>query len=144
MNDNWGAETWRQPKEQDGDVLLSSEHGRIIGRIDYRSHWFKLVKQRFGGIALLVSHGGGEERITLGHCTGDAIAAACSVLDPDTRYKLLHAILDVSHDASRAARDKTAAEYRTAFAAGTLKKRKMRGQAKCKVWIETTSQAVSA
>ena len=62
-NENWGAETWRQPSIKEGDTVLFSEHGRIIGNVDRRSHWFKLVKAQYGPMALLVKHGGGEEPI---------------------------------------------------------------------------------
>ncbi len=133
---NWGAEESRQPKEQDGDTVLCSEHGRIIGRIDYRSHWFKLVKPKHGAHALLVSHGGGKERISLGHCTGESIARVVAGLDADSRYLLLHALLDINHDARTIARAETAMHYRRAFAEGRLKKRKMPGRDAYKITIE--------
>jgi len=131
---NWGAEEWRQPKEHDGDTVLYSECGRVLDRVDYRSHWFKLVNGQYGGYALLVKHGGGEERVQLGY--NKRIAAPFFNMDSDARYLLLYQFLSIYHDAKRAAEDATAKLYRTAFAEDRLKKRKQRGQDAVKVWIE--------
>lgn len=43
---NWGAEEWRQPTIQDDDTVIFSECGRITHNTDFRSHWFKVVKQK--------------------------------------------------------------------------------------------------
>jgi hypothetical protein len=134
--DNWGANPLRQPAEGELDTVLFSEHGRIIGKIDYRSHWYKLVKPKYGEMALLVKHGGGEERLPLGHCNGDAIARICGILSPDDRYLLLSSFLHIDHESRSKSRRETAAEYQKAFADGKLKKRKVRGADAVKVWIE--------
>src|SRR5687767_12519341 len=92
---NWGAEKWRAPELQDGDELLYSECGRVVpahtyghdrNGIDYRSHYFRIVKH--GGSAfLLVKHGGGEERLRLDYNARRA-AQFFERLDSTERYLL--------------------------------------------------------
>jgi hypothetical protein len=132
---NWGAEEWRQPVAQDTDTVLYSECGRILNNVDFRSHSFKLVKHGGLGYSLLVRHGAGDERVFLGFAYR-GIEAIFKSLDSDSRYLLLNTLLNVKHDAERAARENTAKEYRQAFVDGRLKKRKQRGQGSVKVWIE--------
>lgn len=142
---NWGAEAWRQPTLAPGDTMVFSECGRVIYReergqrqgTDCRSHWFCLVRQKFGGYALLVKHGGGEERVNLGYDYKMApIAAGMALMDSDARYWLLHQFLDVHRDAASA----TESKYRTAFVNGTLKKKVVKGGTsryrQYRVWIE--------
>lgn len=131
---NWGAESWRAPKPEAGDDIICSEYGRIMDRTDFRSHWFMLVHARNGPYFLLVKHGGGEERFSLGH--SNRFAHIFAKLDSDDRYRLLHTLFNVNHDAASLAAEITAKIYRKAFAEGKLKKRKLTGQDAVKVWIE--------
>lgn len=140
-SDDWGREAWRQPTIGADEELLYSEPGRVLrngpfGGTDCRSHSFAVVKPKFGNYFLLVKHGGGEESVDLGY--SKRIVAALEPLDSDTRYWLLHVLLDVRHRAQTETRDRVASEYRRAFVAGTLKKRKMPGRDAVKVWIEPT------
>ena len=140
--DDWGREEFRQPPTQEGDEVLFHEPGRILPRLgsggacalDCRSHSFKVIKPQLGGYALLVRHGGGDESVDLGY--SPRILNALLPLDSDSRYWLLHTFLDVFHKTQSETRDRTASEYRRAFASGRLKKRKMPGRDTCKVWIE--------
>ena len=124
---NWGAEPARKPKLAEGDVELYSEHGRITGSIDYRSHWFVLVKGQFGGYALLVKHGGGEERTQLGHSGVRGWLPALETMTSDQRYLLLHTIHSAASDAESLARKYAAAYWQTAFIEGRMKRRKKQG-----------------
>jgi hypothetical protein len=141
---NWGAEAWRAPTLQDGDVVLYSECGRIIeactyghghNGVDYRSHYFTVVKREFGGCCLLVKHGGGEERFEIDYSASRA-AQFLEPFDSNARYLLMHMLYQVHRKAAQEATAKTASIYKSAFIAGTLKKRKVRGQQAVKVWIE--------
>ncbi len=141
---NWGAEPWREPKMQDTDVLKRSECGRIVFNIDYRSHWFVLVKGQFGGHALLVKHGGGEERIQMPMCNDGQLARIIASLNSDDAYLLMHHLFDIHKDARRAGESATATEYRHAFVDGRLKKRKHPAKGVVKVWIEPKTETVAA
>jgi len=135
--ENWGAEAWRKPTIKAGDVELFSEYGRIIGNVDYRSHWFVLVKSETGSqAALIVKHGGGEERIPLGYTSGLNAVKSFSALDSEGRYLTMHLLYRIHTEARRMAAEETRATYNRAFVDGRLKKRKLRGVASVKVWIE--------
>jgi len=138
---NWGAEPWRAPKLAEGDSVLRSEYGRIIdgcssggGGIDYRSHWFILVNAKYGGYAILVKHGGGEERISLGY--NRRVPKIIEGLASDDAYVLMHDMVKLAGESRRNAAEAEASKYRAAFANGLLKKRKVRGSNSVKVWIE--------
>ncbi len=139
---NWGAEKFREPPLGEGDILLREECGRIIGRVDYRSHFFRLVRGEFGGDAILVRHGAGTERINIGFEYNRLASIICD-LDSENAYLMMHGIFRTHADAARHAREATALEYRTAFANGRLKKRKVRGSAAFKVWIDDSSPSTS-
>lgn len=123
---NWGAEPWRQPTELEGETVYFSECGRVMNRTDYRSHWFKLVRGKFGFVFLLVKHGGGEERFKLTYNT--KAAEALATLDSDARYLLLHMFFSVWRNTRSDARKETASKYSMAFVEGRLKKRKKQGR----------------
>lgn len=134
-------EPWRQPTLREDDTLIFSEPGRILpdgGRndIDYRSHWFCVVQYQFGGWDLLVKHGGGEERIRLTSYNRPLIETLRG-LDSDSRYRLLHTFFDLYDAGKSQGTTETAQQYRRAFINGTLKKKKVRGQDRVKVWIAT-------
>lgn len=133
----------RAPALAEGDEMIYCEHGRILYRtpekkpgdgVDCRSHWFRVVKN--GGMySLLVRHGGGDERVRLGYAYKQP-ETIFGPLESDARYWLMHILLDVHHNAERAAAASTASAYKAAFVDGRLKKRKLRGQAAVKVWID--------
>jgi hypothetical protein len=141
---NWGAEPWRAPDLAEGDTLLYSECGRIIkaytyghdnNGIDYRSHYFRVVKGSHGhGCWLLVKHGGGQERIQIDYSAQRA-AQFFDHLDTNERYLLMHMLFGLHKAAKRDAEAATAASYKNAFASGALRKRKVRGSDQVKVWI---------
>jgi len=134
---NWGAEEWRQPTEQAGDTVIFSECGRITHKTDFRSHWFKVVKQEYGPACLLVKHGGGEERLRLDY-KAEKLIALWSVFTSDERYMMLHMIFDLIKDATGNAKNETARKYQLAFLEGRMKKRKRNHRYYCEVKPKTT------
>ena len=112
---NYGAETWRAPTIKDGETVLLDEPGRVLPsntagyETTYQSFYLRLVRVRFGGVALLIKHGAGEERIYLG-TRGEAVAAALRVLDSYARYSVLFTIYDAAKDARQRASDETELE----------------------------------
>lgn len=139
---NWGAEEWRAPQLEEGDTLLFSECGRVVKAhtyghdrdgIDYRSHYFRIVK-RHGACYLLVKHGGGQEGFRLDYRAAQFFAP----LDSTERYLLMHTFYNTHAHARRSATRETAETYQRAFAEGRLKKRKVRGTETVKVWIENS------
>lgn len=130
------TEHWRQPTVEMDEIMLRSEHGRITHNVDYRSHWFILVKSGHHSYVVVVKHGGGEERVQLPRVNGDVVAKIICSLDSDEAYLLMHKLYDIHKDAANEARDKTAQKYKSAFVEGRLKKRKLPAQGVTKVWIE--------
>lgn len=121
---NWGAEQWRLPEKLPEDIVIFSECGRALGNVCYRSHWLIFVLNG-RDYAILVRHGGGQERHKLWH--GESLRKALAFLDPDDRYLALYSIYDViSKTAREAARDSSHAMQR-AFLDGRMKKRRRNG-----------------
>lgn len=135
---NYGAEEWRQPVPDEGDEVIYSEHGRIAFNTDFRSHSYKLVKNG-NSLYLLVRHGGGDERHKISW--RPLYAETLAPLSSDYRYLAMDTLLDLIHEARKAAVGATSAHFRKAFAEGRLKKRKMPGRNACKIWIESERAA---
>ncbi len=131
---------WRAPSLQDGDEILFDECGRCApqvngkGQTDYHSYHFRLVRN-VSMYSLLVRHGGGDERIPLGH-DHTRIAEILWMLDSDARYLMMHALYGVHRDAKERATAATRREWSQAAVDGRIKKRKKRGQDLVDVWIE--------
>lgn len=144
-------EPWREPTLDAGDTSIYSEHGRILYPSDdhspgkgtcYRAYWMRLVKAQYGGYYLTVKHGGGEERFNVGYPA--RIVKALAGMESDDRFFMLYTMMHMHHEAARAASEATAATYRKAFAEDRLRKRKIRGQAQVKIWIERELVKVAA
>jgi hypothetical protein len=86
------------PELAEGDTLMADEPGRC-GGIDSHSHHIRLVKQQYGGHAILVRHGGGTERLPLGH-RAEGITDAAMAMDSNARYWFLLKLLSVVRDAT--------------------------------------------
>lgn len=138
---NWETDIRRRPTIKEGETLLFSEHGRIVKggehySVDYRSHWFCLTKNEYH-YYLLVSHGGGEERIQIEYSANIGyLLQTLEQADSDTKYFLFYHMYRVHKNAAKNAMEETAARYRSAFVNNKLKKRKQRGGSGYKVWIE--------
>jgi hypothetical protein len=138
--ENHGAEAWRAPDLSNDDHLIFDECGRSYQQegasygVTYQSHYYRVVKAQFGGYAILVKHGGGQERIELGH--DDMLIEAMAAMDTHTRYRVLHSYLRVVHAAQQQGIAVTATRYHAAFLGGKLKKRKIRGTDTYKVSID--------
>lgn len=120
---NWEAEEWRQPAIDADDTMIFSECGRITHKTDFRSHWFKVVKQKYGPACLLVKHGGGEERFRLNYLAEHTLPL-WDRFTSDERYMMLYMLYDSITDARRQAAMTTAHKYQLAFLEGRLKRRK--------------------
>lgn len=117
------------PTLEEGDRLLADEPGRCGGQ-DSHSHHYRLVKNC--GLALLVKHGGGEQRLRLSGPIADTLLS----LDSTARYWVLNAIYHAHSDGERIASVKTASTWREAAAQKRIRTRKQRGSDRVKVWIE--------
>lgn len=139
MSERYELEAWREPKRLETDELIRSEHGRIAYNIDYRSHWLTLVKGEHRHYAILVKHGGGEERLELTAVNASVIAGIIAALSSDEAYLLMYKMIDIHKAAAKTAMEETATKYRAAFVDGRLKKRKLPAQGVTKVWIDDRS-----
>lgn len=133
---SWDGKSFmtRQPSPpdlRDGDELLYDEPGRC-GGTDCHSHHFRLV-QGYGSYDVLVRHGGGDERFSLG-VVGRHLVPSLSALDTNGRYWLMHTLYSTRTDTRREVGDAVAQGWRLAAAEKRIKTRKMRGAVK--VWIE--------
>lgn len=125
-------EAWRAPTVPEGEPIVFDEPGRIVGRVDYRSHHYRLAGDALG-YTLFVRHGGGDESMKLPLFKNGV--ELLRGMDSDARYLMLNALYRAHRDGMEIGRSETAREFRQAFADGRLKKRKVRGQANVKVWI---------
>ena len=87
-----------------------------------------------GDYTLVVSHGGGVERVNLGYSR--RIVNAFNQMDSDSRFRLMWTFLDDYHSARTEAAVDTAKTYREAFVEDRLKKRRLPARNATKVWIE--------
>ncbi len=147
--ENWGAEPWRKPTLGEDDIELFSEHGRVLRRgddkhgIDYRSHWFVLAQSRFGGLSLLVKHGGGQRRVHLGY-EEEHLVDSLKELDSNHRYLMLYMIYSVHATAKQQGIDQTAQKYQKAFLEGRLKKRRRNNRYHAVIMAELTQESPDA
>jgi hypothetical protein len=150
VNGTPGAYSWdgksfstRQPCPPDlmeGDELLYDEPGRC-GGLDCHSHHFTLVKcTRYGTYDVVVRHGGGDERFSLG-VTGRLLVPSFASLDSNGRYWLMHTLYSSRNEVQRATEGTEALRWRTAAAEKRIKTRKLRGRGLVKVWIEPKAEA---
>lgn len=135
------TEKWREPTIQKDDTVIYSEHGRVVNNTCFRSHWVVLVKQQFGGYALLVKHGAGEERIQLGYDYHLTWVKALEGLDSDMRYLCLYTIYTAHSEAKREGAHNAANRYATAFLEGRLKRRKRNHRYYCEILPKIMSES---
>lgn len=120
------------PDLREGDTLLADLPGRCGGS-DSHSYHYRLVKS-YGGLSLLVRHGGGDERI---HYLAGPLEQVLTTMDSTSLYWLLNAIYHAYSDGRREGQSKTAETWRKAAAEKRIKTRKQRGGDGVKVWVES-------
>ena len=123
-----------------GNNVLLEEKGRVIGEVDYNSFTLKLVRDmgfyhHKGFCRLYVSHGAGEERISLTHVKEQVIETILN-MEPDTRFLALFAFYDIAKSEFQKGFNEAEVTYQRAAAEGRLKTRKVRGKNRVKVWVE--------
>ncbi len=126
------------PELKEGETLIFDEPGRVLQvwenyRICYRSHYFRVIKLPSSHYVLRVKHRVVEE-IEIGF--GRQCMRSLELLDSDSRFMLFWGMFAIKYRSAREASAQTAKEYREAFAAGRLKKRKMPRRDEYKVWID--------
>lgn len=124
------------PDLAEGDTLLIDEPGRC-GGIDSHSHHYRLVRAKFG-MALLVRHGGGDQRIDLSHGNQKAVIAGLLALDSTARYWILNSLFYADMDAKLRTAGEVELKWRAAASEKRIKTRKRRGvhNKSVDVWIE--------
>lgn len=127
------------PTLRDGDELLHDEPGRC-GGLDCHSHHFRLVKC-YGSYDVLVQHGGGDERFSLG-VVGQRLVPSFDALDSNGRFWLMHTLYSIRASTQRETGEKVAQFWRKAAVEKRIKTRKLRGKGQVKVWIEPAAQVV--
>jgi hypothetical protein len=132
-NDVPGVRESGPPELRDDDELIYDEPGRCCG-LDSHSHHYRVVA-RTGYFELLVRHGGGEDRISLG--PKKVLADAFAALDSTERYWILNTIYHAYRDGKRRGAEESDSRWRQAAAEKRIKVRKVRGSATVKVSIET-------
>lgn len=130
---SFGTRPIAPPALAEGDELSYDEPGRC-GGVDSHSHHFRVVKAQFGGWFLLVRHGGGDERISLGFRS--FVPGIMRDMDSNARYWLLQNIYNIQADAVRVANDKKESAWRQAAAEKRIKTRKQPNRGMVKVWID--------
>jgi len=121
------------PELSEGDTLLYDLPGRC-GGVDSHSHHFRVVKH-LRGAAILVQHGGGDERWSLGY-DPRVMLGVLATLDDTGRYWFTMRLYYLLHDAAHGAEQKANVKWRKAAAEKRIKTKKVRGQNVVKVWID--------
>jgi hypothetical protein len=133
---------FRAPEIEEGDTILFDECGRCSpqvngkGGTDYHSHHFRFVNAKYGGYFLLVRHGGGDERLSMGYEHTRLAEVLALLPDSDTRYLMLHALYNTFKTGARQATEKERQEWQVAARDKRIKTRKLPRQGFVKVWIE--------
>jgi hypothetical protein len=127
------------PDLDEFDTMLADLPGRC-GGLDSHSHHFRVVK-RFGSHYLLVRHGGGDERHSLG-VQPDAVKRMLT-MDDDSMYWQLQMIYHVQDTSARKAAEEERRTWSKAAAEKRIRTRKRRGSSSVKVWIEPETTKVS-
>lgn len=125
------------PTLEEYDTLIFDEPGRC-GGIDAHSHHFRLVKSR-GNYAVLVRHGGGEERVGLS-CTFGLLAPSLNALTSDARFWLLHTLYSLHGETKRNTQTARDSIWRQAAAEKRIKVRKLRNRLAVEVSIAPKAQ----
>lgn len=120
-----------------GNNVLLEEKGRVIGEVDYNCYTLKLVRD-MGFYHLYVTHGAGEEKISLIHVKEQVIKNILN-MEPDTRFLTLFAFYDIAKSEFQKGFNKAEITYQRAAAEGRLKTRKVRGKNRVRVWVEEPS-----
>ena len=128
----------KAPELDGSELLVYNVPGPVIrGQnhdVTYESYNLSLVSH-YSTYLLLVRHGGGQERIELG-TTGRYLKDILPKLPEVEAFSVLFTIYKAYSKGKMVAASETESKYRLAFAEGRLKKRKIRGQDRCKIWIE--------
>lgn len=137
------SRTTRQPDPPalaEGDMLVHDEPGRC-GGVDAHSHHFRWIKGRYDH-AVLVRHGGGDERISLG-VIGRLLAPSLDAMDSTGRYWLMHAIYTAQRDATESATRDRDAYWRKAAAEKRIRTRKLPGRNSVRVTVDPPRMPVA-
>lgn len=119
------------PDLEEGDTLIHDEPGRC-GGLDSHSYHFRLVKQ-YGTYFLLVSHGGGSERIKLTGSGYPGMALLSQLGESYDRYWLMQLIYHVRSDAVSEAREKERNRWAAAIVAKKVKVRRKGGMRRVEI-----------
>lgn len=122
------------PELGEGESILFDEPGRCGGQ-DSHSYHYRLVNAQYGGVNLLVQHGGGMECIPR-IPNEKAVIEAMRSLDTNGRYWILNALFHAQKESGRKATDDCNGRWRKAAADKKIKTRKERCGSGVKVWIE--------
>jgi hypothetical protein len=118
------------PMIEEGEKIIFDEPGRCGGQ-DSHSFHYRLMSDG----ALVVRHGGGDERISY-LSNSKALIEALTLLDSNSRYWILNAIYHAQSSAARKATAMEAERWHKAAADKRIKTRKLPSSGSVKVWIE--------
>jgi len=129
------------PELKADDTLIYDEPGRC-GGLDSHCHHFRLVKDRWGDVAILVRHGGGDERFSIAkYMPGmTQLLAAMERQDTNGRYWFMHLLHSIHHNAESAAKSRERGIWAMAAIEKRIKVRRRNGQTRAEI---VTSPAIA-
>ncbi len=126
------------PAVGEGDTIVYDEPGRCGDGTDSHCHHYRLVRHDQGSdlfkpdprYAILVRHGGGDERVDLPrHDPGmKRLILALEAMDSDGRYWTLNTLRRISSDSADAARQEERTRWATAAAEKRIKLKIRKGR----------------
>jgi hypothetical protein len=126
------------PALLEGDTLLYDEPGRCNADTDSHCHHFRLVRNSYGDVVLIVRHGAGDERINIGRTNRAVVShlvATMDAADTHSRYWLMQALYHSHSDAAKIAMQKERARWALAAANKRIKVRRHRTWTNARVEI---------
>ena len=129
------------PNIQETDTLLLDLPGRCGGHLDSHAYHFRIVKTPGGGRALLVRHGGGDERIRLAGTTETSTAILIGSHSDDHAYWMCHMIYHAHADSRRETTRKNDAWWEKAAVEKRIQVRKVRGKSAYRVAVLAEGRA---
>lgn len=124
--EDWGLNPARAPVTQPTDVVIARLPGRVLNKIDYRSHYFvvtaDLVQQR---THIYVAHGAGQESFQI----SPYVLRALPFLPTEKeQYLLVHGVYSAVSSFSRSAAVRTRWELEDAYLSGRMRKHTVDGK----------------
>ena len=118
-------------------VTYESHHYTVILTLPVEHSWDnRTATPRSQGALVKVRHGGGDEYAALNYRLAEPLRYLLEERMHREAFFLCHALFDAARENQEIGRQKEGERLKRAFVEGCLRKRKQRGRATYKVWVD--------